>query len=122
MDLLGWYSEVSDLPCLHEKEMLQIPWHPGELEVQARWFSGEFGTEFLTTRGDKVKVLQLGIWNREAGPDFAEAAISINGGEPLRGCIELDTEIRDWERHGHSTNPDYESVVLHLFWKKAGPL
>ena len=116
----GWYEEVSNasLRCLREGELIRIPRRLKELEVQARWFSGEFGTEFVTTSGARVKVLQLGVWNREAGPDFAEAAISINGGEPLRGCIELDPEVRDWEHHGHSTNPDYESVVLHLFWKR----
>ena len=114
------YGEVCNPICLRENELIRVPQHLPEMEVQARWFSGEFGTEFVTEGGDKLKVLQLGVWNREAGPDFAEACISINGGEPQRGCIELDREVRDWERHGHSTNPDYESVVLHLFWQHPG--
>ena len=120
MHLTGWYEEVSksSLSLRDEGELFLVSRNFSELELQARWFSGEFGTDFVTTNGDRVKVLQLGIWNREAGPDFAEAAISINGGEALRGCIELDPEVRDWERHGHATNPDYESVILHVFWKR----
>jgi hypothetical protein len=91
-----------------------------EIELQARWFSGEFGREFRTVDGRAVKVIQFGVWNREAGPDFAEAAISIEGGEPLRGAIELDMDARDWERHGHATNAAYEEVVLHLYFQSGG--
>ena len=91
-----------------------------EIELQARWFSGEFGREFRTVDGRAVKVIQFGVWNREAGPDFAEAAISIEGGKPLRGAIELDMDARDWERHGHATNAAYEEVALHLFFQSGG--
>jgi hypothetical protein len=92
---------------------------PPEIELQARWFAGEFGKEFRTVDGRAVKVIQFGVWNREAGPDFAEAAISLDGGAPARGAIELDLDARDWERHGHATNPAYEAVVLHLFFQEA---
>jgi uncharacterized protein YmfQ (DUF2313 family) len=91
-----------------------------EIELQARWFSGEFGREFRTVDGRALRVIQFGVWNREAGPDFAEAAISIDGGEPLRGAVELDMDARDWERHGHATNASYENVVLHLFFQSGG--
>ncbi|MCX6968518.1 MAG: DUF2851 family protein [Verrucomicrobia bacterium] len=86
-----------------------------EIELQARWFSGEFGRSFTTLSGDAVEIVQFGEWNREAGPDFRGAAVSINGGWPVRGCIELDPDVRDWERHGHAVNPAYEKVILHLF-------
>ena len=87
----------------------------GELELQARWFAGEFGRIFLGTAGEHIEIVQFGIWNRVAGPDFVEAAIRVDGGPPLRGAIELDPDVRDWERHGHSMNPEYEGVVLHVF-------
>ena len=93
---------------------------PPEIELQARWFSGEFGREFRTVDGRMVRVIQFGVWNREAGPDFAEAAISIDAGPPLPGAIELDIDARDWERHGHATNPAYENVVLHVFFQSGG--
>jgi hypothetical protein len=86
------------------------------MEVQARWFAGEFGRKFLTLANDRVEIIQYGVWNRESGPDFRDAAVSINGTPPLRGCIELDPDVRDWERHGHAANPAYEDVILHAFW------
>ena len=86
-----------------------------EIEIQSRWFSGEFGRKFIAIDGREIEVVQFGVWNREAGPDFSEAAISIDGGKPERGCIELDLDVRDWERHGHVSNPAYETVVLHVF-------
>jgi hypothetical protein len=87
----------------------------GELELQARWFAGEFGREFKGTNGERVTISQFGIWNRASGPDFVEAAVSINGDTPKRGAIEIDPDVRDWERHGHSQNANYEEVVLHVF-------
>jgi hypothetical protein len=91
----------------------------GELELQARWFSGEFGRDFVGTDGEAVRVVQFGIWNRVAGPDFVDAAVSIDGREPQRGSIEIDADARDWERHGHATNPEYEGVRLHVFLHSA---
>lgn len=84
-----------------------------ELELQAQWFGGEFGREFIGTGGERVEVVQFGHWNRGAGPDFSEAAIRIDG-ELRRGAIELDLDLRDWEQHGHGANPSFNSVVLHV--------
>ncbi|RFC42706.1 MAG: Protein of unknown function (DUF2851) [Verrucomicrobia bacterium] len=92
----------------------------GELELQARWFAGEFGRDFCGTEGERVRIVQFGIWNRTAGPDFVEAAVSIDGAEPKRGAIEIDPDVKDWERHGHSQNTDYEGVVLHVFEHRGG--
>lgn len=85
-----------------------------ELDLQSLWFAGEFGSEFTTTCGKSVSVRDFGVWNHSAGPDFTGCAIQING-EVSRGDIELDPDVRDWERHGHGANAAYEKVVLHLF-------
>lgn len=105
---------------VREEPLLTAPRELPELELQAHWFAGDFGQEFRTMTGGRVRVVQFGVWNREAGPDFAEAAVSFDGGTPVRGSIELDPDARDWERHGHATNPDYESVVLHIFTRTGG--
>jgi hypothetical protein len=85
-----------------------------ELELQARWFAGELGNEWRSTDGRLVRVEDFGRWNREAGPDFADARVRI-GDRELRGSIELDLDARDWERHGHATNPAFRDTVLHVF-------
>lgn len=90
-----------------------------ELEWQSRWFAGEFGREFVTTTGEPVAIVQFGWWNRGAGPDFRDCVVTI-AGETRRGSIELDREARDWERHGHASNPAYEDTVLHLFLADRG--
>jgi hypothetical protein len=106
---------------LRDEEWIRVPKHWGELEVQARWFAGEFGREFRSAEGCRIRIAQFGIWNREAGPDFVDAAVEVEGGEAARGSIEIDRDPRDWERHGHATNPAYDAVVLHVCWQRGGP-
>lgn len=85
-----------------------------ELDLQSLWFAGAFGCEFTSTDGNTVKITDFGVWNSGAGPDFTNCAVRI-GEETMQGDIELDPDARDWERHKHGTNADYERVVLHLF-------
>ncbi|MEQ1858637.1 MAG: DUF2851 family protein, partial [Chthoniobacteraceae bacterium] len=105
-------------PPAREESLLRAPRRIDEHELQARWFAGEFGREFTTTDGRAVAITQFGVWNREAGPDFIDAAVALDGAEPARGCIELDMDVRDWERHGHAGNPAFESAVLHVFTQR----
>jgi hypothetical protein len=90
---------------------------PPEAELQSRWFAGEFGRVFVTTSGQQVEIVQIGTWNHAAGPDFSEVAVRV-GGRLLTGFLELDWDVRDWERHGHAENPAYENVVLHVFFEQ----
>ncbi|MEO7318711.1 MAG: DUF2851 family protein [Chthoniobacteraceae bacterium] len=115
MDPAQRYASIFEARLRETPPLLAVRRHLDELELQAHWFAGDFGRDFTTTAGEAVRVVQFGVWNREAGPDFTDAAISLRGGEALRGAIELDPDARDWERHGHATNPDYENVVLHVF-------
>ena len=85
-----------------------------EIDLQAHWFGGEFGRVFTGTEGERIEIVQFGHWNRGAGPDFTEVALRIDG-ELRRGALEIDIDVRHWERHGHVTNPDFNEVVLHVF-------
>src|SRR5260370_10367711 len=91
-----------------------------ELEYQALWYSGAFGSTFRGTNGSSVEILQFGFWNKEAGPDFVHALIRVNGIETLAGDIELDLSAADWERHLHGENPAFRKVVLHVFLRRSG--
>ena len=106
-------------PRVHERTLFLPLRTPSELELQARWFAGEFGRKFLTATGDHVEIVQFGTWNREAGPDFSDAAVRFNDGEPLRGSIEIDLIDRNWELHAHANNPAFEETVLHAFVQKS---
>src|SRR5881227_228683 len=113
------YAEIRETRRVHERALFVSPRIPSELELQARWFAGDFGKEFVSTNGDKIDIVQFGIWNREAGPDFRDAAIRINGGESVPGCIEIDLLDRSWETHGHAMNPAFEATVLHVFVERS---
>jgi hypothetical protein len=109
------YSELRGSARVHERALFPALRIPTELELQARWFAGDFGRRFSSVTGDEIDIVQFGVWNREAGPDFSDAVIRINGGEPIRGPIEFDLADRSWETHGHSTNAAFDEAVLHVF-------
>src|ERR1041385_431945 len=115
MQLATRYSEARDSARIREHALFPLVRTPGELELQARWFAGDFGRRFTSVTGDEIQIVQFGTWNREAGPDFSDAAIRINGSEPIRGPIEFDLADRNWEAHGHSTNSAFDDAILHVF-------
>ncbi len=115
LDKLDFYREHLQAVRLREDcELFEYPIANSEQEVQARWFAGDYGSEFQTTDGQRATVVQFGVWNRESGPDFIDAAVRFEDGTVMHGAIEIDMDERDWERHGHSTNPAYEKVILHV--------
>ena len=113
------YAQMRAVSRVREPAFLLSLRIPSELELQARWFADEFGRRFVSTRGNHIDIVQFGTWNREAGPDFSDAAVSVNGGEPIRGCVEIDLVDRNWELHGHATNPAFDQTVLHVFVDKS---
>ena len=118
--LFARYAEMREEIARVRERALFLPLRtPSELELQARWFAGDFGKHFVTPSGEKIDIVQFGTWNRESGPDFRDAAISLNGGQPIRGSIEFDLVDRNWEAHGHAINPAFEDTVLHVFVEKA---
>lgn len=86
---------------------------PDEITLQSQWFAGQFGRDFIDTEGRTIRIVQFGHWNRAAGPDFLECAVEIDGALK-KGPIELDIQALDWEHHGHSENPDFDAVILHI--------
>ncbi len=109
------YADLRDAALVRDRPLFPAQRTPTELELQARWFAGDFGKQFQSTAGDEIEIVQFGTWNREAGPDFTDSAVRINGGEPVRGSIEFDLSDRSWEAHGHASNPAFDDAVLHVF-------
>jgi Protein of unknown function (DUF2851) len=109
------YAQFRATAKIRERPLLVQPRTFTELELQVRWFAGDFGKVFTGTAGEKIEVVQFGTWNREAGPDFSDAAIRLDYGEILRGSIEFDLADQNWETHGHATNPAFDDTLLHVF-------
>ncbi len=117
----GLRGAESPLPKLREEAGTQrapAKKETDELALQARFYSGELGTSWVSECGHEVRLLDPGEWNRESGPDFLRASLLLNNEERLRGDIELDWHAGGWEQHGHSTNPDFENVILHVFFRR----
>ncbi len=90
-----------------------------ERHVQAIWYDGKLRPATLyTCDGRLVRVIDPGVWNLEAGPDFHNAVLEI-GKERLRVCGDVEIHIRpsDWMAHNHSADVRYRNVIAHVTWQ-----
>lgn len=85
------------------EQLLHFIWHHRFLPLQP----------LSTTRGEAVEVLDSGLPNHNAGPDFFNAKIKINNTVWV-GNVEIHENASDWYRHGHDTNPAYDNIILHI--------
>ena len=75
--------------------------------------------ELKTTDGRSLEVIDPGLHNRNAGPDFFNSKIKI-GGTLWVGNVEIHTRSSDWFQHGHDHDPRYNNVVLHVVCQDNG--
>jgi len=66
-----------------------------------------------TTDGKTVEVIDSGLHNHNAGPDFFNAKVKI-GGTLWVGNVEIHDKSSDWYIHGHERDAHYNNVVLHV--------
>ena len=71
------------------------------------------GVDLYTTDGIPLKVIDPGIQNTDAGPDFFNAKVQI-GDAVWAGNVEIHRKATDWKSHYHDRNPAYDSVILHV--------
>lgn len=70
-------------------------------------------TELKTTDGLSIEVVDSGLHNMNAGPDFFNAKVRI-GGEMWVGNVEIHDCASDWYVHGHDKDAAYNNVILHV--------
>ena len=94
-----------------------------ERHVQAIWYDAALRPSALrTVRGGDVTVVDPGMWNLEAGPDFRRAVLEL-GRDRRRvvGDVEVHLKPADWSAHRHGADPAYGNVVAHVTWYRGEP-
>lgn len=67
----------------------------------------------VTTDGRGVEIIDPGLHNTDAGPDFFNAKVKI-ADTLWVGNVEIHDRASDWYRHGHDRDPRYNNVILHV--------
>lgn len=90
--------------------------------MQYIWQHRLWRSEDMTTNdGRHVRVLDPGLLNTDAGPDFFNAKVEIDG-QLWVGNVEMHVRASDWRRHGHNHDNAYDSVILHVVDKDDAPV
>lgn len=93
-----------------------------EMLMQYIWEYRLWNPSTLSTNdGRRVRIIDPGRRNRDAGPDFFNAKIDIDGTTWV-GNVEIHYRASDWHRHGHDRDKAYDSVILHVVDKDDAPV
>ena len=66
-----------------------------------------------TVEGLSITVVDIGLRNRDSGPDFFNAKIIIDGILWV-GNVEMHSHSSSWYAHKHHLNRAYDSTILHV--------
>lgn len=86
------------------------------------WRSRRFDArKLLTTESQPIEIQVAGEQNPHAGPDFFNARLRI-GDTFWAGNVEMHLMASEWITHGHSNDPAYDNVVLHVVLEEDQPI
>lgn len=100
-------------------ELMDTPNTKGPLlpeRLAARLWRNRQGVQLRTLEGKTLRVLYPGRPNGGPGPDFKDALLQTEEGQPARGDVEVHREAKGWKAHGHQRDPGYNNVTLHLVY------
>ncbi len=73
-------------------------------------------TNLFDKEGNKIEVIDTGLHNFDAGPDFFNSKIKI-GKTIWAGNVEIHTKSSNWKKHNHHKDKAYDNVILHLVFE-----
>jgi hypothetical protein len=77
------------------------------------WKYRLYNSALKTTSGETITVINPGVQQRNAGPDFFNARVQI-GNTLWAGNVEIHVKASDWYRHNHQVDRAYGNVILHV--------
>lgn len=75
-----------------------------------------YDNNLKTTDGKSLEIIEFGIHNHDAGPDFSYVKISIDHVTWI-GNMEMHIHSSDWYRHHHQDDKAYDNVILHVVYE-----
>ena len=72
--------------------------------------------DFKTTDNAHLSIIKSGLHNKNAGPDFLNAQLKIDG-QTWIGNVEIHLKASDWYLHNHEKDLNYDAVILHVVWE-----
>jgi hypothetical protein len=72
--------------------------------------------KLTTTDGEPVVIVSPGYRNTNSGPDILNARVKV-GDQLWVGAVEFHVYSSQWDAHGHTGDPAYNSVILHVVWE-----
>ena len=66
-----------------------------------------------TTEGNNIQIIDQGLHNKNAGPDFFNAKVKIDD-TIWAGNIEIHIHSSDWYKHNHHNDKAYDNVILQV--------
>ena len=88
-----------------KEDLLQYIW-------QFQYFNN---SELKNSSGELIQIINTGVHNTNQGADFTGAKIKI-GETTWAGNVELHINSSDWNVHRHSTDSNFNNVILHVVW------
>lgn len=73
-------------------------------------------SSLFTDKNLPLTIYSVGKPNFDAGPDFRNARINIDGLD-WYGDVEIHINSSDWYKHKHQNDRRYNSVILHVVWQ-----
>ena len=80
------------------------------------WRTKQVSPQLLSTKSEAIQILDFGMHNADAGPDFLLGKAVIKG-QLWAGQIEIHVSSSDWIKHKHSEDAAYNNVILHVVYE-----
>ena len=84
------------------------------------WENQRYQLPLISVEGKEIVVVHPGYRNADAGPDYTQSHIRIDG-VSWHGDVEVHLKSSDWWHHGHQNDDRYRNLVLHVVYQDDRP-